>query len=298
MSNITVLTPAYNRGKLLQKLYKSLCDQDCKDFEWLIVDDGSSDDTDLYVEQIKKTADFPVFYYKKENGGKHTALNYAYQFIQTPLTFIVDSDDFLTTDAISCVDSTYEKYKEEQDICGFSFLRGKPNGGYLSTSGVPQDGMKESYVDCRINKSIGGDMAEVWYTHCLREYPFPEFKGEKFLGEDIVWVRMSEKYKMRFFNRVIYISDYLDDGLTNNRRKHNIKSPNGCVTRAEAFLDSNACMKIRIKSMLQYQIYGKFAGRKNVELFKNSRDKVLYCVLFMPSLVLYKKWKRAIGNAV
>ena len=263
MSNITVLTPAYNRGKLLQKLYKSLCDQDCKDFEWLIVDDGSSDGTEDYVKKMKETADFPISYYKKENGGKHTALNYAYQ--------------------------------EEQDVCGFSFLRGKPGGGYLSTSGVPQDGMKESYVDCRINRSIGGDMAEVWYTHCLKEYPFPKFTGEKFLGEDIVWVRMSEKYKMRFFNRVIYISDYLEDGLTNNRRKHNIKSPNGCVARAEAFLDSNVCMKIRIKSMLQYQIYGRFAGRSG-ELFKDSKDKILYCTLFMPSLVLYKIWKRKMEN--
>ena len=94
---------------------------------------------------------------------------------------------------------------------------------------------------------------------------------------------MSEKYKMRFFNRVIYISDYLEDGLTNNRRKHNIKSPNGCIARAEAFLDSNACMKIRIKSMLQYQIYGKFAGRKSGELLSNSSDKILYCALFLPS---------------
>ena len=135
-------------------------------------------------------------------------------------------------------------------------------------------------------------MAEVWYTHCLKEYLFPEFQGEKFLGEDIVWVKMSEKYKMRFFNRVIYISDYLEDGLTNNRRKHNIKSPNGCIARAEAFLDSNACMKIRIKSMLQYQIYGKFAGRKRGELLSNSSDKILYCALFLPSQLLYGKWKR------
>lgn len=292
MSNITVLTPAYNRGKLLEKLYESLCAQDCKDFEWLIVDDGSTDDTSERVEQMKQTADFPISYHRKENGGKHTALNYAYQFIKTPLTFIVDSDDSLTGDAISYVNETYKRYKNESDLCGFSFLRGKPDGGYLSTSGVPQDGMKESYVECRINRSIGGDMAEVWYTHCLKEYLFPEFQGEKFLGEDIVWVRMSEKYKMRFFNRVIYISDYLEDGLTNNRRKHNIKSPNECIARAEAFLDSNACMKIRIKSMLQYQIYGKFAGRKCGELLSNSSDKILYCALFLPSQLLYGKWKR------
>ena len=292
MSNITVLTPAYNTGKLLEKLYKSLCAQDCKDFEWLIVDDGSTDDTSERVEQMKQTVDFPISYHKKENGGKHTALNYAYQFIKTPLTFIVDSDDSLTEDAISCVNEIYEKYKNESDICGFSFLRGKPDGGYLSTSGVPQDGMKESYVECRINRSIGGDMAEVWYTHCLKEYLFPEFKGEKFLGEDIVWVRMSEKYKMRFFNRVIYISDYLEDGLTNNRRKHNIKSPNGCVARAEAFLNSKSNMQAKIKAALQYQIYGQFADRSKRNLFQNTKQKALYIICFAPAQVLYIKWKK------
>lgn len=292
MNNITVLTPTYNRGKLLQKLYKSLCDQACKDFEWLIVDDGSLDDTSDCVEQMKETAAFPIYYYKKENGGKHTALNYAYQFILTPLTFIVDSDDLLTKDAISYINKIYENYREEKDLCGFSFLRGKPDGGYLSTSGVPQDGMKESYVECRINRGIGGDMAEVWYTHCLKEYPFPEFRGEKFLGEDIVWVRMAENYKMRFFNHVVYISDYLEDGLTNNRRKHNINSPNGCVARAEAFLDSKACIKIKIKSMFQYQIYGKLAGKKSGELLSNSRNKILYYIVFLPSQLIYKKWKK------
>lgn len=293
MSNITVLTPAYNRGKLLEKLYESLCAQDCKDFEWLIVDDGSTDDTSERVEQMKQTADFPISYHKKENGGKHTALNYAYQFIKTPLTFIVDSDDSLTVDAISTINLVYKKCKDESDLCGFSFLRGRPDGGYLSTSGVPQDGMKESYVECRINRSIGGDMAEVWYSHCLKEYPFPEFKGEKFLGEDIVWVRMSEKYKMRFFNQVIYISDYLEDGLTNNRRKHNIKSPNGCVARAEAFLDSDSNIKAKIKAALQYQIYGKFAGIEGIKLFKKSKNKVLFIVCAVPAKLLYWKWNFA-----
>lgn len=293
MSNVTVLTPAYNRGKLLEKLYESLCAQDCKEFEWLIVDDGSTDDTSKRVEKMKQTTDFPISYYKKENGGKHTALNYAYRFIKTPLTFIVDSDDSLTGDAISYVNEIYKRYKNESDLCGFSFLRGKPNGGYLSTSGVPQDGMKESYVECRINRNIGGDMAEVWYTHCLKEYPFPEFQGEKFLGEDIVWVRMSEKYKMRFFNRVIYVSDYLEGGLTNNRRKHNIKSPNGCVARAEAFLDSDSNIKAKIKAALQYQIYGKFAGVGKIELFKKSKNKVMFIVFAVPARLLYWKWNFA-----
>lgn len=294
MKNITVLTPTYNRGRLLQNLYKSLCVQDCKDFEWLIIDDGSSDNTEEYIKEIIKQSDFLITYYKKENGGKHTALNYAYRYIKTPLTFIVDSDDVLTPDAISTINKVYCTYRTETDLCGFSFLRGKPNGGYLSTSDVPQDGMKASFVECRINKSIGGDMAEVWFTECLKEYPFPEFKGEKFLGEDIVWIKMAQKYEMRFFNKVIYISDYLNDGLTSNRRRHNINSPNGCVARAEAFLNSKSNLKAKIKAMLQYQIYGKFAGKSNGDLFKSTKKKTLYICCFIPAQVLYTKWSKDI----
>ena len=141
MRNITVITPTYNRGKLLQNLYQSLAKQDCKDFHWIVIDDGSTDDTGKYIEKMKKEADFPISYYKKENGGKHTALNYACKYIVTPLTFIVDSDDTLTVNAISTIQNIYQKYSNEADICGFSFLRGKPNGGYLSTSGVPKDGI-------------------------------------------------------------------------------------------------------------------------------------------------------------
>lgn len=292
MSDITILTPTYNREKLLHNLYTSLCNQEKLDFKWVVVDDGSIDDTEKYISKIKEEADFSINYYKKSNGGKHTALNYGYQYIDTPLTFIVDSDDMLTDDAILTIQETYEKYKDEGDLCGFSFLRGKLNGGYLSTSGVPEDGMKESYVECRINREIGGDMAEVWYTHCLKEYPFPEFKDEKFLGEDIVWIQMSKTYKMRFFNKVIYISDYLEEGLTNNRRRHNINSPNGCVARAKVFLESDSNIKAKVKSALQYQIYGRFAKKKIHYLFKNTKNKVLFIVSFLPAKIIYVKWKK------
>lgn len=290
MKTVTVLTTTYNRQDLLVNLYNSLKAQTNTDFEWLIIDDGSTDDTELAVKSFSNSI-FNVRYEKKQNGGKHTALNYAYRFITSPLTFIVDSDDKLTADAIDTIVKTYNKYKNEDDLCGFSFLRGTPDGGYLSDSGVKYDGLKATYVECRVNGSIGGDMAEVWYTDCLREFPFPEFEGEKFLGEDVVWVRMSEKYSMRFFNNVIYISDYLDDGLTKNRRRHNIQSPKGCVCRAEAFLDSDSNLKTKIKSMLQYFIYGKFSKLKFYTLLFKSNYKLLSVICLFPAMIIYLKWK-------
>lgn len=287
---VTVVTPTYNRARELNNLYQSLILQDSKQFTWLIIDDGSEDDTQDVVSSWLTENKIDILYKKKINGGKHTALNFSYQFVSTPLIFIVDSDDQLTRNAISTIVSKYNLYKDEADLCGFSFLRGKPNGGYLSTSGVPQNNLKESYVECRINRKIGGDMAEVWFTHCLKEYPFPEFEGEKFLGEDVVWVRMSERYKLRYYNDVIYVSDYLDTGLTNNRRKHNIASPKGCVNRAEAFLNSNVIFSQKVKAMLQYIIYGKFAGYRQEELCKNTSKKFLFIISYLPALLIYFKW--------
>lgn len=293
---VSVLTPTYNRASQLKDLWQSLCLQTSPSFVWVIVDDGSMDNTVEVVQEFIAEGKVEIVFLQKSNGGKHTALNFGIQKIQTPLTFIVDSDDTLTPDAIETIEEKFLQYKNETDLCGFSFLRAKRDGGYLSGSGVPYDDLKESFCECRINRNIQGDMAEVWFTYCLKEYPFPEIENEKFIGEDLVWVQMSEKYKLRFYNKAIYISDYLDDGLTKNRRKHNIKSPNGCMMRAEAFLAAKVIFKIKIKSILQYIIYGKFANFSSLDLFKRSKNKLLYCLFYMPAMFLYKKWKKEFQN--
>lgn len=296
MKTVAIVTPAYNRCNLLERLYVSLKRQTDKDFIWIVIDDGSTDGTETYFSALEKNDDFQIIYHKKENGGKHKALNYGYQYIDSPLTFIVDSDDYLTDNAVETIKKAYTKYKEDKDLCGFSFLRGKLDGGLLSDSGVPENAMKESYVECRVNRNIGGDMAEVWYTRCLKQCPFPEFDGEKFLGEDVVWIQLSKKYKMRYFNDVIYMSDYLADGLTNNRRQHNIASPKGCVVRAEAFLNSEASIRAKVKAMLQYYIYGRFANYSIRQLYDRSNKKMFFVTMLIPAHVLYMKWSRQNGK--
>ena len=128
---VTVLTPTYNRASYLEKLWDSLCKQTNKDFQWLIIDDGSMDDTQDIVAKFK-TQEFLVEYHKKENGGKHIALNYAHPFIRGELVIIVDSDDYLTEDAINTIISDWEKYRNDAEIAGFSFLKMRQNGLILS----------------------------------------------------------------------------------------------------------------------------------------------------------------------
>ena len=153
--------------------------------------------------------------------------------------------------------------------------------------------MITSYIEARVNNDdTYADKAEVFKTHCLKEYPFPEYQGEHFLGEDLVWIRMARKYKMVHVNQVIYIGNYMGNGLTNNRRKHNINSPVGCMQRAEEFMKPDIKLKYRIKGGLQYIIYGKFAGYRIRYMIQNSEHKCIVAICTLPGLILYKKWKR------
>lgn len=287
---VTVLTPTFNREDALNRLYQSLQKQTVKDFEWLLVDDGSTDDTQKNIENMKRMAKFPMRYIYKENGGKHTALNVGIQQIVSELTFIVDSDDILVPNAIETIIKYHKKYRLKENMCGYSFLRRFPDG---KINGKPfkQDEKIGTYIECRINaEDTQADKAEVFYTRCLKEFPFPEYKNEKFLGEDIVWIRMALKYQMVHINKAIYVGNYLEDGLTKNRRKNNINSPYGCMERAKEFMRPELKIKYRFKGAIQYLVYGNFAGEK--KLIENSPNKSLTICAIPFSILIYHRWKK------
>ena len=290
---VTVLTPTFNRERVLRSLWDSLQKKTVKDFEWLVVDDGSTDGTKNLITQLQEKSDFPIRYIYKNNGGKHTALNVGIQTICSELTFIVDSDDCVTDDAVESILKIHKKYRSQNNICGYAFLRVFPDGK-VNGKKFDVDEKIGSYIDVRVNgDDTGADKAEVFKTHCLKEFPFPEYPNEKFLGEDLVWVRMARKYEMVHINKAIYVGNYLEDGLTNNRRKHNIASPVGCMHRAEEFMESDLKTRYRIKGGLQYIVYGRFAGVKVVDLIRKSRHKVLATVCTPGGLFLHSRWSKA-----
>lgn len=290
---ITVLTPTFNRGGVLRSLWDSLQKQTVKDFEWLVVDDGSTDGTKDLITQLQEKSDFPIRYIYKNNGGKHTALNIGIQTICSELTFIVDSDDCVTDDAVESILRIHKKYGSQNKICGYAFLRAFPDGK-VNGKKFDVDEKIGSYIVVRVNgDDTSADKAEVFKTHCLKEFPFPEYPNEKFLGEDLVWVRMARKYEMVHINKAIYVGNYLEDGLTNNRRKHNIASPVGCMHRAEEFMEPDLKIKYRIKGGLQYIVYGKFAGVKVIDLIRKSRHKILATGCIPGGLFLHSRWSKA-----
>ncbi len=296
---ITFITPSWNRGDMLERLYASLEAQTEKDFVWLIEDDGSTDTTEEVVRGIMEKASFPVRYDKKENGGKHTAVNRAMEMVATPLVMIVDSDDTLTDDAVLTISAYHRKYEADAErlkLCGYSFLRAYPDGE-INGGRYPEDESIGSVADKRINAGILGDRAEVYLTSVLKQYPFPVFDGERFLPEDETWIRMSGPYDMVHINRVIYVSEYLETGLTRTGRRMKIHNPCGMMARSNAYLETRGIKPaVRVKMMLLYRIYERFYGRDRVKPEGlGQQSGLLYALMCLPSLVIYSRWSRDRG---
>lgn len=228
---ITVFTPSYNREDLLPRLYDSLCVQTFSDFEWVIVDDGSTDNTQELVNKIisnhkKFNPNFPIRYYYKANGGKHTAINLGVNKACGDLFFIADSDDYLPSNALELVIEQWNEVKNDDSfggVCGLDLLKGKKE----IVGGIPP----YEILDCTFLeywwkfKMKNGDMKEVYRTSVLREFPFPEISGEKFCPEELVWARIAQKYKLRYFSEVIYIADYQEHGISANMTRMRMQSP-------------------------------------------------------------------------
>lgn len=230
---ITIFTPTYNRAYILSQLYESLQNQTSKNFEWLIVDDGSNDNTEELVSNwLKEKNHFNIQYLKKENGGKQRAINYGLQYAQGELFFNVDSDDYLANDAIEKIIKWEKNVPKSSKIC---CLAGSV--GNLKNEAINPIFDKE-YIDCSMLDRyprkennylfIGHDRAWVFYTKVHKKYLYPEIKNEKFISEAVVWNRMAKDgYKVRCFNDVIYYLIHRNDGLTNNIRNIYIKNPYG-----------------------------------------------------------------------
>lgn len=220
---ITIFTPTYNRAYTLNRLYDSLKKQTIKNFEWLVVDDGSSDETPILFEKWSMETAFAVRYIRQNNGGKHRAINCGVKEANGILFFIVDSDDSLTPDAVEKIIDNYKKLGNQSDIAGVCGMRAYSNGERIGGN-KSFETYTCSLFDFRYKYNVYGDLAEVYLTKVLVRYPFPDVKGELFCPEALIWYKIAKDYKLLFFNKNIYICEYLADGLTVNSLLHRTKS--------------------------------------------------------------------------
>lgn len=223
---ITVFTPTYNRAYILENLYRSLQRQSYGDFEWLVVDDGSCDGTEALFDRWRREENpFPIRYVRQENGGKCRAINHGLKLARGELFFTVDSDDYLTDDALEKVARWEAELPKDQKYCGFA--------GNLGTAPnvTPNKPLPGDFFDGTAFDRYGivdGERASVFYTDIHRRYLYPEFPGEKFMTEAVAWNRMAnDGYRMRFFNDIIWIFEYKEDGLTRSGYDLFLRNPQG-----------------------------------------------------------------------
>ena len=210
----------------MPRLYESLCRQTFTDFEWVIVDDGSVDDTKSLSLSLPKREGtfFPIRYFYQENGGKHRAINRGVREAQGELFFIADSDDSLPPDALEQVARVYETVRGDESFGGVCGLDGTFDGDIIG-SGLPLEVMDVNSINLRNRYHVTGDMKEVFRTEVMREFPFPEIPNERFVPEMLVWNRIATKYKLRYFNRIIYLAEYQQDGITSGIVRARMQSP-------------------------------------------------------------------------
>ncbi|MEZ7704411.1 glycosyltransferase family A protein [Prevotella melaninogenica] len=248
---ISVFTPTYNRASLLSRLYDTLILQTYKNFEWIIVDDGSKDNTKEVVNSFVAERKIDIHFVQQENGGKHRAINTGVSLAKGELFFILDSDDVLPENALELVTETFQPIKHDISFAGVSGIDGTFDGCIIG-SGLLDDSIDCNSVDIRYKYHVTGDMKEVFRTSVMKEFPFPNIEGEKFCPEALVWNRIAQKYKLRYFNKIIYKVEYQPEGLTSNIIKVRMKSPITSMMCYAEMLELNIPFKDKLKAAINY----------------------------------------------
>lgn len=214
---ITVFTPLYNREKSIRDVYNSLMSQTNKAFEWLVVNDGSTDHSGEIMEDIIAHHDgsFPIQYFQKRNEGLNRTINKGLDWARGDLFFRVDSDDVALPNAVELIQKNYHMIQNNPQLCALVFrplhFDGTPVGFHPYKDITISDFCTYRYMD-----GGTGDRSEVVKIEVFRKYKFPEFEGEKFCSEGVVWNRMSNKYKCVYFSDAIYKKGFVDDSITSN----------------------------------------------------------------------------------
>lgn len=295
---IIILTPTYNRPENLKQLFTTLQQQNCKDFLWLIVNDGSKANYVPVVEEIKNKADFDVEYLQKENGGKSSAINYAFDYIVDKESFvaIIDDDEQLLPDAIEKLTRYAEEYKSS-NIGVIHFYRevanthkGFSNGQIVARPVFDHDfTMSFQAFKC---KGYFADGYVCYFLSKVGNIRFPIFKNEKYIGPTVLEMLVTMKYDLLWSHEVLGRTDYLEGGISKQGRALRVKSPFGMATRSLLMQTKESGWKIRITQSVGYYAYLKLAGVKAIGNEIEKTHHPLCPLLTKPlGLLLYSYWK-------
>jgi glycosyltransferase involved in cell wall biosynthesis len=298
----TVFTPTLNRAHTLSRVYESLKSQTFQDFEWLIVDDGSSDGTGELVEEWQQQAAFPIRYIWQENGGKHRARNRGVREARGEFFFTWDSDDESIPDALERMKACWDDIPAEKHpfFAGVTGLCVMKDSGAVVGSRFPRDIFDSDMFAIREKYRITGEKCGFQRTEVMREFPFPEIAGERFITESVVWYRIARKYKTRFFNQILRIYDQQPNGLSAAGIRHLVESPRGKLMSFREYLMMPARLLPKLKAGVNYIRCGLHAGESIMLLVSSSPQKLLTSLGIPFGCLLYlrdrKAYRRQFGD--
>ena len=285
----TVFTPTYNRAHLLHRVFESLKKQTFRDFEWLIVDDGSSDNTKEIVEKFKKEANFPIRYIYQTNGGKHRAFNRGVKEAQGKFFLTADSDDWFLPDALEKL-KYYWGLIPENEKKNFSAVTGlciDKNGNVIGDK-YPQNIFDSNSFETTFIYKIKGEKWGFQRTDILKQFPFKEFEGEKFIPESSVWFEISKYYKTRYINEPLRIYEVNNDSLSANTIKLRKNNPKGTIYAYSKNFELPIPLKYKIKSMINCLRFSFYSKKLFFECLKIQK-KYLLPFIFPVAFLMFLK---------
>ena len=297
MNRITVFTPTYNRAYCLHRCYESMKRQTCKDFDWLIIDDGSTDNTRELVHQwMNEEAEFQIRYVYKENGGMHTAYNLAYQLVEAELSINIDSDDWLTDTAITDILAFWDKSKRD-DIGGIYALDCYQSGKVLGTP-FPDElkefrgwGYKTVFYEVNGKKKQyhnRGDKKFIGVTQILRQYPpIPVFEGEKYHSLYYKQHLIERDYSILIYNSPVCVVEYMLDGSSNHMYTQYVKNPRGFCNERRFVMQYAPTFLLRFSAAIHYVAESMLAKDR---IFVKTSTNRLITVLALPLGIALFLW--------
>lgn len=292
---LTVFTPTYNRGHLIHQIYESLLAQDYYNFEWLVIDDGSQDQTQsLFDTWLKKNNPFEIRYYRQENQGLIRTLNRGIALAKGQYFSKIDSDDYVVPDYAKNIREWTSTIESENDIYAVSGVRVTPDGHPLKGK-WPLIPDIPGYVDAtdleRSQYDLDADMCEAWRTEVLRRYPFPVWDNEKFAPEQIVFNQIAlDGFKIRWYPVAMSVCEYQEGGLTKGARKLEIENPMGYAMMYNHKMKYEIPFKQKLRCAMQC-IALSIVGHNPNYVFKSNMPVATFLML-VPGMILSVRRKR------
>ncbi|MCX2679171.1 glycosyltransferase family 2 protein [Galbibacter sp. EGI 63066] len=285
MKSLTIFTPTYNREYCLGQCYERLVNQTNKDFVWLIIDDGSTDNTKTLIDSWIAEGKIDIIYHYQENQGMHGGHNTAYSLIKTTLNVCIDSDDFMPEDAVEKILGFWDSLGNKDKIAGIIGLDAYKNREVIGDQ-FPNYIKTSTLEDLHHKHNVKGDKKLVYRTDVVKKYPkYPIFPDERFVPLGTLYLLIDKDYELACLNEIFCIVEYMEDGSSRNILKQYYRHPKGFQYARILNIQNSNYLKVRFKNAVH--LVSHSLQLKDFTFFKKTPDKTLTFIALPIGFLLY-----------